>query len=494
MRSTRWGGFTLALVILLLSGCSGGGGSIAPMAPTAISYTASSAVYVKDVAITPDTPTSSGGSVTSWSVSPALPAGLALSTTTGIVTGTPSVVTAAATYTVTATGAGGSTTATLSITVSDQAPATFSYAAGTATYTVGEPITPNGPTNSGGAVVSYSVNPTLPRGPEHQPRHRRHYRRPDCCIGRDQLHSHGHELRRQCDRISDHRGQLRHAVASVSPGRSGLSACPARPCIQWDRQSRKTTPPAPGERRSPISIRPEFPFPAYSISPSLPLGLCLSSEPAHARGQWHGCHQRSAAGRRRRTTTVHDHGIQCGWQHHGGLTLTVNGANVSPAGLAYNFPAPVYAIGYRNYPGRAGGNSTISSTAPGASTRILPPDLSFDTSTGIVTGTPADVRSNIPPASPTTVSHPQATSRYRHNATGSTTAPLTITIYHSPQAVPNLAQSITPPAIPGSSFQFLDTGMTVTDSFNPQSGAGRVDGGAGSQHFGESLTAIRCWF
>jgi DNA-binding beta-propeller fold protein YncE len=36
-------------------------------------------------------------------------------------------------------------------------------------------------------------------------------------------------------------------------------------------------------------------------------------------------------------------------------------------------------------------------------------------------------------------------------------------VYNAPQAVPNLGQSITPLATAGSSFQFLDTGMVITD-------------------------------
>ena len=41
-------------------------------------------------------------------------------------------------------------------------------------------------------------------------------------------------------------------------------------------------------------------------------------------------------------------------------------------------------------------------------------------------------------------------------------------IYNTHQAVPNMAQAIDPLAAPGSSFQFLDTGMVVTDTYNPQ--------------------------
>jgi hypothetical protein len=87
-------------------------------APSALSYTGSPFTYTVGTAITPiAAPTNSGGAPTSYSVSPTLPAGLSLSTTTGAITGTPTVTSAATTYTVTATNGFGSTTATLDITV-----------------------------------------------------------------------------------------------------------------------------------------------------------------------------------------------------------------------------------------------------------------------------------------------------------------------------------------------------------------------------------------
>ena len=69
--------------------------------------------------------------MTSYTVSPALPAGLSLSASTGIISGTPTAVTATASYTVTASNSAGSTTASLTITVNIAAPAGLSYTTGT---------------------------------------------------------------------------------------------------------------------------------------------------------------------------------------------------------------------------------------------------------------------------------------------------------------------------------------------------------------------------
>jgi DNA-binding beta-propeller fold protein YncE len=156
---------SLTALFLLFCGC-GGGSSPSPVVqpPSGLSYTTATAVYIKGTAITPNNPTSTGGAVTAYSVSPALPAGLSLSASTGIISGTPTAVTATASYTVTASNSAGSTTATLTITVEDAAPAGLAYTTRTAVYTVGTQITPNSPTSTGGAVTAYSVNPALPAG------------------------------------------------------------------------------------------------------------------------------------------------------------------------------------------------------------------------------------------------------------------------------------------------------------------------------------------
>ncbi len=152
-------------VLLLLCGCGGGSAPVPVIQPpSSLSYTAATADYTQGTAITPNRPTSGGGAVTSYGVSPALPAGLNLSTSTGVVSGTPTTATATASYTVTASNSAGSTTASLSITVNVAAPAGLTYSPGTAVYTVGTPIAANTPTSTGGAITGYSVTPALPAG------------------------------------------------------------------------------------------------------------------------------------------------------------------------------------------------------------------------------------------------------------------------------------------------------------------------------------------
>jgi len=133
-------------------------------APSALSYSSNPATHTKGTAITANTPTSSGGVVTSYVVSPALPAGLTLNPSTGVISGTPTVVTPTASYTVTATNSGGSTNALLSITVNDAAPTALAYLINPAIYIQGTAITANNPTSSGGVVLSYAILPALPAG------------------------------------------------------------------------------------------------------------------------------------------------------------------------------------------------------------------------------------------------------------------------------------------------------------------------------------------
>jgi heat shock protein HslJ len=84
--------------------------------PSNLGYTATNN-FTLNAPIVPLNPTVNGN-VTSYAISPALPSGLSLNTTTGIISGTPTQLSSATNYTITASNSSGSTTFTISIAVS----------------------------------------------------------------------------------------------------------------------------------------------------------------------------------------------------------------------------------------------------------------------------------------------------------------------------------------------------------------------------------------
>lgn len=107
---------TLALAI-----CACGGSSDTPSppppAPTGLSYDGGSTVSLQvNQPLVPIVPVVSGSSL-AFSVAPALPVGLGIHPSTGVLSGTPTVAATLATHVVTASNAGGSTTANLSLVV-----------------------------------------------------------------------------------------------------------------------------------------------------------------------------------------------------------------------------------------------------------------------------------------------------------------------------------------------------------------------------------------
>ncbi len=85
----------------------------------AISYKSLSISAVQGAAITPDTVVSTGGTVTGYSASPGLPAGLGVNAGSGLISGIPVSVTSLVFDTITATGPGGVSKVVLAISVAD---------------------------------------------------------------------------------------------------------------------------------------------------------------------------------------------------------------------------------------------------------------------------------------------------------------------------------------------------------------------------------------
>lgn len=134
-------------------------GTVAPI----IAYSPTSNVYTKGTAISTWTPSNSGDPATSWSISPSLPTGLSFNTSTGVITGNPSIISGNTLYTITATNAGGSGTNTIHITVNDILPV-ISYSPSSNTYIAGTAISTWTPSNSGGAATGWSITTGLPAG------------------------------------------------------------------------------------------------------------------------------------------------------------------------------------------------------------------------------------------------------------------------------------------------------------------------------------------
>jgi sugar lactone lactonase YvrE/predicted secreted Zn-dependent protease len=118
--------------------------------------------YSVGTAIKALTPVNTGSPATSWSIAPSLPSGISFNTSTGEISGTPTVIKSVTNYTITATNSYGSGNIVISIAVAGAKP-TIIYIT-PQTYTVGTAITPLQPTNTGGTATSYAVAPILPMG------------------------------------------------------------------------------------------------------------------------------------------------------------------------------------------------------------------------------------------------------------------------------------------------------------------------------------------
>lgn len=132
-------------------------------APSGLSYLNNPAIYAVGVTIPANAPSSSGGAIVSYAATPALSTGLSLNSSTGVITGTPTIAKVSTVYIITATNTGGTAATSLTIAVNDLAPS-ISYGSGSYAFTTNVPITPLTPSNSGGPVVAWSISPNLPIG------------------------------------------------------------------------------------------------------------------------------------------------------------------------------------------------------------------------------------------------------------------------------------------------------------------------------------------
>ncbi|WP_244547704.1 putative Ig domain-containing protein [Bradyrhizobium sp. OK095] len=135
--------------------------------PVTATQAVATVTLTQNHAVTPVTPVTGAGGTSplAYSVSPSLPTGLAFSSSTGQITGTPTVTSGAATYTVTVTDAN-STTASNTFALAVNSAVTATQAVAAVTLTAGHAANAFTPVTGGGGTspLSYAVSPSLPAG------------------------------------------------------------------------------------------------------------------------------------------------------------------------------------------------------------------------------------------------------------------------------------------------------------------------------------------
>jgi hypothetical protein len=134
----------------------------------AITFSSSSETANVQRSISGYTINSTGGTIASYSISPAISntPGLSFSTSTGLITGTPTTTAASRTYAITAINAANSVTQTFAITVSPalSAPA-FTLSSSTISATSGTAVSGYTINSTGGTVATYSISPAISNTP-----------------------------------------------------------------------------------------------------------------------------------------------------------------------------------------------------------------------------------------------------------------------------------------------------------------------------------------
>ncbi len=130
--------------------------------PLNVNYPSVKNTFVKGNPITSISPSIISGSANAFSISPALPSGLAFNAVNGIITGTPTSLIAATNYVVTATNATCTDTANVNIRIKPAAPL-ITYTPKSLSFVVNQLITPFTPLITGDSVT-VGISPSLPAG------------------------------------------------------------------------------------------------------------------------------------------------------------------------------------------------------------------------------------------------------------------------------------------------------------------------------------------
>ena len=134
------------------------------IAPTNLKYNDSIIVATRTITNINSAATYSGDAIASFSISPSLPSGVSLNTTTGLISGIPTVILPQTIYTITGTNSGGSATANFTLTVNNIAPTNLKYTDSIVVATRTITNINSAATYSGDAIASFSITPALPIG------------------------------------------------------------------------------------------------------------------------------------------------------------------------------------------------------------------------------------------------------------------------------------------------------------------------------------------
>ncbi|MGE4619921.1 MAG: putative Ig domain-containing protein, partial [Planctomycetota bacterium] len=161
--------YLITVLILLISGCSSGGGSSTPesvIAPCDLIYPINQVVALCGIPIVVQVPAVQCGTVTDWSVSPALPEGLVLDFLDGSISGTAVVAGSDQFYAVTASNEGGSSSFSIQITIGSPsvAPTGLAYPLDLIIVAANVPLEAQVPTVDCGDVTTWEITPSLPAG------------------------------------------------------------------------------------------------------------------------------------------------------------------------------------------------------------------------------------------------------------------------------------------------------------------------------------------